>query len=158
MDPTHPTRLRVFVDADVLFAGSASPSKHGASLVVLRLAEVTLIEAVTSRQVIAEVERNLEDKLPHALPAMRLLISRCLQVVPGPQPQELVPHAGTAHRHDLPILVAALREGCPWLITFNVRDYQPGHPDVTVLRPGEFVRRVRDLLVHMTSPYQDPRP
>ncbi len=156
MKPTRPARLRVFVDADVLFAGAASPSRHGASLVVLQLAEVTLIEAVTSRQVITEVERNLEDKLPHALPALRLLISRCLQVVPDPQPHELVPHAGAAHRTDLPILVAALREGCSWLITFNVRHYQPGHPDITVLRPGEFVLRVRDLLAHMTSPHQDP--
>ncbi len=39
---------RVFVDADVLFAGSASPSEHSASLVVLRLAEITLIEALAS--------------------------------------------------------------------------------------------------------------
>ena len=37
---------RVFVDADVLFAGSASPSEHSASLVVLRLAEITLIEGI----------------------------------------------------------------------------------------------------------------
>ena len=50
MEPSGPTapgtKLRVFVDADVLFAGAASGSEHPASLVVLRLAEITLIEAV----------------------------------------------------------------------------------------------------------------
>ena len=52
----RPTRVscRVFVDAGVLFAGSAAPREHGASLVVLRLAEITLIEAVASQQVITE--------------------------------------------------------------------------------------------------------
>ena len=38
-------KLRVFVDADVLFAGAASPNSESASLVVLRLAEMTLIDA-----------------------------------------------------------------------------------------------------------------
>ena len=60
---------RVFVDADVLFAGSASPSEHSASLVVLRLAEITLIEALTSEQVITEAESNLADKQPQVLPS-----------------------------------------------------------------------------------------
>lgn len=137
---------RVFVDADVLFAGMASPSQHSASLVVLRLAEITLVEALTSEQVITEVERNLEEALPQALPAFRLLLSRALRVVPDPAPDDLRPYVGLAHREDLPILVAALREHCPWLLTFNIRHFQPGHPDITVVRPGDFVLRVRDLL------------
>lgn len=139
-------RPRVFVDADVLFAGAASPGEHGASLTVLRLAEITLIEAVTCRQVITEAERNLEEKLPEALPAFRLLVSRCLRVVDDPLPEDLGPCGGMAHPEDLPILVAAAREGCPWLVTFNVRHFQPGHPAVTVLHPGDLLCRVRELL------------
>lgn len=137
---------RVFVDADVLFAGAASSSEAGASLVFLRLAEITLIEAITSQQVVIEAERNLAAKLPEKLPEFRLLVSRCLSVVPDPSPDDLARSAGVAHYKDLPILVAAARERCPWLVTFNVRHFQPGLADVTVLRPGEFVRQVRDLL------------
>jgi hypothetical protein len=59
---------------------------------------------------------------------------------------ELAPYAGLADPKDLPILVAAIRERCPWLVSFNVRHYQPGHPAVTVLRPGDFVLRLRGLL------------
>lgn len=146
MNQASQRKPRVFVDADVLFAGAASPSEHGASLTILRLAEITLIEAITSYQVITEAERNLEEKLPAALPAFRLLVSRCLRVVDNPLPEDLNSWAGMANSKDLPILVAAAREGCPWLVTFNVRHFRPGHPDVTVLRPGDLVLRVRELL------------
>jgi hypothetical protein len=151
MPATSPAKPRIFVDADVLFAGAASPSEHGASLLVLRMAEITLVEALTSEQVIVEAERNLADKLPQALPAFRLIASRCLRVVPDPSPADLQPYRGLADPADLPILVAALREGCLWLVTFNVRHYQPGHSGVAVLRPGDFLLRVRDRLARLTD-------
>lgn len=139
-------RLRIFVDADVLFAGSASPTEHGASLTILRMAEITLIDAFTSEQVIAEVERNLSAKLPAALTMFRLLVDRCLTIVPNPTTEEVELLRGAADLSDLPILIAASKNECPWLVTFNTRHYQPGLAEVTVLKPGEFVQRVRYLL------------
>jgi len=144
-----PAKPRVFVDSDVLFAGAASASEHGASLVVLRMAEITLIDALVSEQVIVEVERNLADYLPSAIPLFRQLVARCLRVVPDPSADELAICSGLADPKDAPILAAAVREECPWLITFNVRHFQPGHPAITVLRPGEFVQHVRVLLAYL---------
>lgn len=141
-----PNRPRVFIDADVLFSGAASPSEHGASLVILRMAEITLIDAVASQQVISEAERNLAAKIPDALPAFRLLASRCLRIIQDPEPPDLDRWAGLADDKDLPILVAALREQCSWLVTHNVRHFQPGHGSIAVLRPGEFLWRVREQL------------
>ncbi len=149
MDPIRSPSPKVFVDADVLFAGAASASKHGASLVILRLGEITLIDAVASRQVIAEVERNLSEKLPSQLPTFRLLVSRCLRVIPNPKATDLAAYAGRAHPKDLPILVAAIHEGCTHLVTFNLRHFQPGHSAVSVLPPGAFVRHVRELLTYL---------
>jgi predicted nucleic acid-binding protein len=146
-----PPRPRVFLDADVLFAGAAAPTEHGASLTLLRLAELTLIEALASRQVVTEAERNLAHKLPAALPAFQVIVGRCLRVVPDPTPEELARVAGLAHAEDLPILAAALREGCPWLVTFNLRHYRPGHAGVKVLRPGDLLLRVRGLLAGLGS-------
>jgi hypothetical protein len=80
----------VFLDADVIFAGAAAPTEHGASHVVLRLGEITLIERVTSTQAITEVECNLADKLPE----LRLIISRSLRIVPDPVPDELAAYGG----------------------------------------------------------------
>ncbi|MCL4394855.1 MAG: hypothetical protein M1482_08670, partial [Chloroflexi bacterium] len=61
----------MFVDADVIFAGSAAPSEHSASHVILQMGEITLLDCVTSQQAIAEVERNLAEKLPAKLPTFR---------------------------------------------------------------------------------------
>ncbi|MGB9775401.1 MAG: PIN domain-containing protein [Anaerolineae bacterium] len=140
------------MDADVLFAGAAGPSEQRASLLVLRMAEITLIDAVTSQQAVTEAERNLATKLPQAIPAFRLIISRCVRIVPDPAPEDLEPYTGLANPEDLPLLVAAVREGCSWLITFNVRHFRPAHPSVTVLRPGDFVMRVREMLTMMEEP------
>ena len=149
MATNSPPKPRVFVDADVLFAGAASPSEYGASLVILRMAEITLIEAITSEQVITEVERNLTAKMPAALPTFRLLVSRCFKVVATPSADDRMPHIGRADIKDLSILVAALRENCPWLVTFNIRHFQLSHPAVAVLQPGAFVQRVRHLLAQL---------
>lgn len=146
MGTTQKNKPRVFVDADVLFAGSASPSEQSASLLVLRLAEITLIDAITSEQVLTEAERNLAAKFPEALPAFRHLVSRCLRAAPNPDKQDLSDFRGMTDPKDLPILVACLQTGCPWLVTFNLRQYQPGHPDINVVRPGEFILQVRDRL------------
>lgn len=145
-------RPRVWIDADVLFAGAASPSEHGASLMILRMAEITLIEALTSEQVITEARRNLEEKLPRVLAAFDLIVSRCLSVVPDPLPADLRPYRDLADPKDVPILAAAVRENCQWLVTFNVRDYQPGHASIKIVRPGELILRVRELLVLMENP------
>lgn len=147
--PTPRRKPRVFIDSDVLFAGSAAPSEQGASLVVLRMAEITLIEAYASQQVLAEVERNLAAKLPKALPVFRLIASRALQIVPDPSQAEVQPYSGLADDADLPILVAAVKTGCSWLVSFNTRHYRPGHPEVQVLLPAEFLLRVRDLLARL---------
>ena len=112
---------------------------------------MTLIEAVTSEQVLTEAERNLKAKLPEALPLFRLLVERALTVIPSPAAEDVAIHEGRAHPKDLPILVAALQARCSWLVTFNVRHYQPGHPEVQVVRPGEFIRRVREALASLQS-------
>jgi hypothetical protein len=113
------------------------------------MAEITLIDAVASLQVIEEAERNLAAKLPAALPAFRMIVSRCLRLVPTPQLSDLAACAGLADAKDVPILAAAVREGCPWLVTCNGRHFQPGHPAVTVLRPGPLILRVCDRLARL---------
>lgn len=142
-------RLRVFFDADVIFAAAASPSEQGASLVLLRLAEISLIQALTSVQAIVEVERKLRAKLPRALPLFQVLVGRSLEVLPDPEPAVVRAHAGAADWKDLPILVAAAQSNCPFLASFNIRHFRPGLPQVEVLEPGALVMRLRDQLVRL---------
>lgn len=138
------------VDADVLFAAAASPSERGASLLALRLAELTLIDAVASEQVITEVERNLTEKLPAAISTFQLLTARSLRRVSDPAPDALPPYRGAADEKDLPIFVAAVSAGCQWLVTLNIRHFQPGVDGLQVVRPGDFILRIRSLLHSLT--------
>ena len=136
----------VFLDADVIFAGAAAPTEHGASHIVLALGEMTLIECLTSAQVVTEVERNFGAKLPRKLPELRLLLSRSLKVVPDPELDEMVPYHGLADPKDLPILVTAVKHRCGFLLTFNTRHFRPPSSAIKVQRPGEFLATVRALL------------
>ena len=147
---SHQSKLRIFVDADVLFAGSASTHEHSASLVILRMAEITLIEALSSEQVITEVRRNLKEKMPAALPAFQMMVRRCLRVVSDPGSNEIKVLANAADPKDVPILAAAVREGCMYLTTYNIRHFQPGAESAQVLKPGDLVQRIRYLLAQMS--------
>ena len=151
MEADKPAKPQVFIDADVLFAGAASPNEHSASNLILRMGELTLIDVIASVQVLTEAERNLVDKIPKALPAFQMLVSRSLKVVKDPDPNDLAEFAGLANPADLPILVAAIREECSYLTTFNIRHYQPGHPSVAVLKPGDLVLRIRYLLARLSD-------
>jgi hypothetical protein len=140
------SKPKVFVDADVIFAGAAAPTEHGASHVVLRMGEITLIDCISSKQAVIEVERNLAEKIPEKLPDFHLLVSRSLRIVNDPQPGELTTYRQQADPEDLPILVAALKEGCSYLLTFNVRHFTPTTPDIIVQQPSGFLMTVRSLL------------
>ena len=139
-------KLRVFVDADVIFAGSASPTTQGASHIILVMGELTLIECITSEQAVIEVERNLSAKLPEKLLEFQLLVSRALRIVSDPAPAQLHACAGQADPKDLPLLAVALREACPYFVTFNIRHYFPIGETIKVLRPGDLLLTIRQTL------------
>ncbi|MBI4674099.1 MAG: hypothetical protein HY741_20840 [Chloroflexi bacterium] len=149
--PAPHVKLKVFVDADVIFAGSTAPSEHGASHVVLRMGEITLLDCITSAQAITEVERNLQEKLPAKLPEFHLIVNRSLRVVADPEFGELSAYRGHAEPEDLPLLVAALRETRPYFLTFNLRHYHPRGLPIRVMRPGDFLAAVRERLTALAA-------
>jgi predicted nucleic acid-binding protein len=146
-----PARPKVFLDADVIFAGAAAPSVQGASYVVLRMGEITLLDCITSAQVITEVERNLTNKLPQALAEFQLLLKRCVRVAPDPAPEDLAAYVGQADPKDLSILVAASRENCSYLLTFNTRHFNPTGSHPIVQPPGQFLQAIRSQLSMLSS-------
>ncbi len=115
-------KLRIFFDADVLIAGSASKTHSSASYVLLQLSELTLIEGLICPYVREEVERNLQEKLPHALPVFRALVQTALREVPDPPADSLKQWAGRADPKDLPILAVAVLNECHYLVTFNTQE------------------------------------
>ena len=104
-----------------------------------------LIRCITSVQAITEAERNVRKKLPAKLAEFERL-RQGLVVVADPEASDLLAFTGQAHVKDLPLLVAAVRFSCQYLLTFNVRDYRPVGASIAVQRPGDFVELVRSAL------------
>lgn len=138
---------KVFFDADVLIAGSASTT--GAAHILLHLSDLTLIEGITSLQAKAEATRNLQAKLPLALPAFRTIVEEALTIVSDPAAQDLKKFHGDSHPKDLPILVAAILHRCHYLVTFNVRHYRPDRKRIAVLKPADLVEKLRGVLANL---------
>jgi len=147
--PIAAEKPSVFLDADVLIAGSFSTT--GASHRILRLAELGLIDAVSSAQAREEAERNLRSKLPSGFPAFSALVGAAVRWVREPSVEELERSRDQADEKDVPILAAAIAAGCSTLITLNVRDYRPLAGSIAVDKPGDFVRRLREQLAKMAE-------
>jgi hypothetical protein len=145
------SKLRIFFDADVLVAGSASKTHSSASYILLQLAELTLIEGFTCPYVREEVERNLQAKLPQALPVFRALLKAALKEVPDPSVDSLKRWAGRVDPKDLPVLAATASNDCCYLVTFNIRDYPDPPETLEVLEPGKLVKQARKKLAEMAE-------
>lgn len=139
---------RVFFDASVVIAGSMS--RGGASRALLILAEAGLFRMVVSRQVLDEVERNLRNKLPQALPLMVELLGHIAPEVVDDPPSEAF---GRWLRHieakDAPILEAAVSAQVDYLVTLNSRDFTPEVAQVSgliILSPGALMEQIREIV------------
>lgn len=139
----------VFLDADVLVAGSFSTT--GASHLILRLAELGLIDAVSSAQAREEAERNLRSKLPAGLAGFRALTEAAVRWVSNADAASVERLRDQAHEKDVPILAAAVQAGCSSIVTHNVRDYAPISGSIRVNTPGDFMRQLRELLAKMVE-------
>jgi predicted nucleic acid-binding protein len=143
MLPNSRVKPRVFLDSDVVLAGITSATDFAASLILVRLAEINLIEGVCSEQVIMEVQQTLQAKMPQAVKSFNTLVKQVIKVKPDPSTEERSLYKTMAGRIHVPILAVALREQCTWLATFNEQQYKPGHPDILIARPDELVSRLR---------------
>jgi predicted nucleic acid-binding protein len=111
---------RIFVDANVLIAGTDSQS--GASNAVLKLAEVGLFQLVVCTQVLDEVERNLRKKLPRALPNFAAQMARLrLEILPDPTQEQVKPWQDIIEAKDASILCAAVASHADRFITLNTK-------------------------------------
>ena len=134
--------LRLFFDTDAILAGSAST--RGAAHVLLRLAEIGIVDGITCAHVRDEALRNMARKLPRAGPLLEALLQDVLTVIPDVQGETQDP----VHEKDRPVWLAFQKSGARYLVTFNVRD----HPRVSAVRtPGDIVGEIRAALGRMSG-------
>src|SRR3990167_6769969 len=139
--------IRVFLDANVYFAGFDSPK--GASALILELVRRKKVEVYASRLVLREADRNLRSKSEkEALKAFRrYLQSAKVRIVPAPDEALFKPYESYLHPKDLPVLAAALVVKSDFLITLDRRHFlTPQVParvtKIKICTPHDFIRDV----------------
>ena len=109
---------RVFVDANVFFA--AGYSKHGSSRDLVLAAIDGKIQIVTSEYVLAEAQRNLERKAPHALDAFTQLVDVVsIEVIDKPSLEQVRQAAEYTALKGAPVVAAALAAQADYLTTWD---------------------------------------
>lgn len=138
--------LKVYIDADVLFRAATAAHTQTAALVLLSMAEFTLIDLITAQYTLDEVLRNLQIYLPAQVSTLLQLCQQSIRLIENP-PADLVQQFNQqAHWKDVINLAAAVHGTARVLVTFNVRDYYPTNQHIYVLTPGQFVSNARHLL------------
>jgi uncharacterized protein len=139
--------LRLFLDANVLFAAAYSPGGRSAAL--FALAGEELCSLSSSRHAIDEAARNLAIKVPERMPALVRLVA-LLDVVPEAD-WRLVAWSTDLGlpANDAPILAAAVAAEADLLVTGDRTHF--GHlfgatvGRITVLAPGDALARVLEV-------------
>ncbi len=110
-------QIKVFLDSSVLLAGVAS--KTGSSHIVLALAEAGIIIPFICEQVVTEVMRNAQKKLPALVPHFYSLFKIIPFRLKEPTPQDLRLALTIINAKDAPILAAAVSAQADWLLSLD---------------------------------------
>jgi len=107
--------MRVFLDANVLFAAAISPEGRSAALFLL--AERRVCTLLTSAHAVTEARRNLEGRYPDALERFERLAHRVTIVPEAASPRVAWARQQGLPDEDAPILAAAADAGVDVLVT-----------------------------------------
>jgi len=113
--------LRVFLDANVLFAAAYSPD--GLSVLLVEVGAAGRVTLLTSPLAIVEAERNLEAKRPAALPTLRgsPTAVRVVREPASADVERLTPPELSSK--DRPLLAAAIVAHATHFVTGDVADF-----------------------------------
>lgn len=137
--------IKVFLDANVLFA--ASYSQEGGSSKILELAKRDKIKIFTSRLAVKEAERNLRNKASDKeLDRFYNLMSEVtIHLVESQRDLAKRKFAKITGEKDAPILAAALKSRAKFLITLDRKHLlnigSPIARNLRIVTPGKFIEK-----------------
>jgi predicted nucleic acid-binding protein len=145
--------FRVFPDSNIVIEGLFAP--WSASRALLILARTRAFRLVLSPYVEAEVERALLVRLARDPAEGERLIEEYTLALTllAPErteritPEELATHRSVIrHRHDVPVLVTAIKARPDWLVTSNTAHFTPevaARTGLRIVTPHEFLAQCR---------------
>jgi putative PIN family toxin of toxin-antitoxin system len=134
---------KVFLDSSVIIAGLAS--KTGGSHEILALAELGLIIPYISEDVVKEVLRNVQDKLPNCKAYFYSLFKTLTFKLVDASDKDLEYAKALINEKDAAILAAAISGKVDWLISldkhFLIMNWK-GKLDFVICSPGDFLQEL----------------
>jgi len=148
--------VRVFLDSDVILSGLISD--RGAPRIILDIICLRLpaFTAITGQYNMMEIERNLSNKVPAALPLFREYLPKLnLEIIPLPSAKHIVKLLGSTADKDVPVLASAVKGQADFLVTGDKKHFEKlkakgGHL-FQVVSPAEFVDAVLPTILKETS-------
>ena len=108
---------KVFLDSSVIIAGLAS--RAGGSHEVLALAELGIIVPCISEDVVSEVLRNVQKKLPNCSTHFYALFKALPFKMADAAERDMEYAKSLINEKDAPILAAAIGENVDWLLSLD---------------------------------------
>ena len=137
--------IRVFLDANVYFAGTLS--NQGASAFLLQLARRNKIHLVATRLVLLEADRNLRKKTSKKTVGAfhHFLRATKISVLPSPTEKIMAKYEDVIHPKDVPVLAAALEVPVDYLLTLDRKHFLTPRvislgKKVRIMTPTDFLR------------------
>jgi uncharacterized protein len=140
---SDPTPVRVFLDANVLYAACLSPAGGSA-----KLWAVPALELVTSEYALREAWENLSYQSDaDALRERLCALTSGIQIIPHDPGEPRVPRSWTLpDPSDVPILEGAIASHCVVLVTLDAACFGAFFgkelEGVTILKPGRLLDRL----------------
>jgi predicted nucleic acid-binding protein len=148
---------RIFLDSNVILSGLFS--EKGAPRLILDLLclDLPVLQGVTGRFDLTEIERNIAKKVPGALMVFDEYLPKLnLEIVPVPFLDELEPFRGAVDDKDLPVLASASMGRADFLVTGDngllAQISGQGAFLIKSLPPAEFLDRVLPVILAGKSP------
>lgn len=133
----------VFLDSSVIIAGLAS--KKGGSYEILLLAELNIIIPCICENVVSEVYRNVQKKLPGALANVYALFKELPFRLIDPTEENMQIAKKLINEKDAPVLAAAITGKVDWLLSLDKHFLYSNVGEefgFQICAPGEFLRKL----------------
>lgn len=141
---------KVFLDANIFFAGNRSP--NGGSGFVLELAKKKKLEVITTSQVLLEAKQNILKKL--GISYLNRHYQNLLEIKPKIQPLEFITLKDIAKFRkilpikNIPILLGAILSESQVLITLDRKHFLENEKlkninlSFEIINPGDFLKNI----------------
>lgn len=139
--------IRAFIDASVIYASIISPT--GAARELLRRHTTGEVQLVVSDYVLEEVERNLKAKNPDNAGSVKFLLGILALEIVEVDVTEIKAAAEYTEPKDAPVVAAAQKGNCEYLLTFDKKhllgkELLVQRSGVKIITPGDLMQILRE--------------